>query len=132
DSTFNTFYGNASNASPKESIIPDNNSNNNSNGHSSSWIEPNMRLNTTNTLPNERSSPESINNIASPKGPVLPDKLNNDAANNGTQPCTEGSTSIPTFPIDPTTLPIDYNFTETVFETPDHALQTIYAFANAH
>ncbi|KAG0009946.1 hypothetical protein BGZ80_001911 [Entomortierella chlamydospora] len=39
---------------------------------------------------------------------------------------------IPTFSIDPATLPIDYNFAESVFETPDHALQTIYAFANAH
>ncbi|KAG0329173.1 hypothetical protein BG000_000170, partial [Podila horticola] len=132
DSTSNTFYDNASNASPKESIIPGSNSNNNSNDNSSSSIKPNMRFNTISTLPNERINPESNNNIASPKEPVLPDKYNNDAANNGTQPCTEGSTSILTFPIDPTTLPIDYNFTETVFETPDHALQTIYAFANAH
>ncbi|KAF9311266.1 hypothetical protein BG006_004595, partial [Podila minutissima] len=86
DSISNTFDGNASNASPEESIILNSNRNNNSYKHSSSMIKPNMSLNTISKLPNEHINLESDNNFASAKEPILPDKYNNNAANNGNQP----------------------------------------------
>ncbi|KAF9082713.1 hypothetical protein BGX29_003655, partial [Mortierella sp. GBA35] len=109
DSTSNTFYDNAANASPKESIISINNINNRSNDASSSPIELDMPVSPISTLPNECINTDSHNNIASPKEPIIPDNHNSDDANNDIQHDTEGSTSILTFSIDPTTLPIDYN-----------------------
>lgn len=71
DSTSNTFYDNAANASSKESIFSINNINNSSNDANSSLIEPNIPVSPISTLPNECINPDSHNNIAFPKEPVI-------------------------------------------------------------
>ncbi|KAF9536656.1 hypothetical protein EC957_010175 [Mortierella hygrophila] len=106
-----------------------------------------MILITINESSNERITLASYSNRASPNEPIIPDNHtgstpssdpttpNNhsgDATNHGTQPGSPRRTSIPTFSSDPSNLPLDYDFTDTVFETSDHALQAIYAFANTH
>ncbi|KAK3827345.1 MAG: hypothetical protein J3R72DRAFT_517261 [Linnemannia gamsii] len=82
--------------------------------------------------PNEPITPDNHTNNTSPSDPTIPNNHSSDATNDGTQFGSARRASIPTFSSDPSNLPMDYDFTNTVFETPDHDLQTIYAFSNTY
>ncbi|KAF9344214.1 hypothetical protein BGX26_004647, partial [Mortierella sp. AD094] len=79
------------------------------------------------------STPDAFTSSStSPNEPSMPVDPNSTAVDNGAQPGTASSASIPTSSTDLTTLPIHHDFTKMEFKTLDDALQTIYAFANTH